>query len=89
MIQLWFTSHPAAFAGLVIHSCVVSLVRVCPYSDGYLLARPDSRASCIAASEPAHDRGVIILNTADVIVHLVEAEEEVVFEKEVGYFVMK
>jgi hypothetical protein len=74
---------------LVVHSCIVSLVGISPYGDGYLLACPDSQAYCIAASKPTHDGRVVIVYAADVVVRLVEAIRNVVIVKGVGHFVVK
>lgn len=89
IIQLWFTCHAAAFAGLVIYSCIVSPVEIFPYSDGYSLACPDSQACCIAASELAHDIRIIFFYAAFGVVLLVEAEGKIVFVKEVRHFIVK
>jgi hypothetical protein len=88
-VQLWFARPPAAFAGLVIHPCVVSLVGVSSYGDGDMPGCPDSAARWLAARKPAHDGGVVLVDAAVVLVLVVEAEEKVVCVEEGGHVVVE
>jgi hypothetical protein len=70
----------------MIYSCIVTIVRITSYGDGYLLARPATgRAGEIVTSKSIHDIRIIVFRTMPAIVLLVEFEEKVVFLKEVGH----
>jgi hypothetical protein len=74
----------------MIYSCIISVVGIASYSDGYLLACPDTGWTCrIMTSKPTHDICVVIFSAIFGIVIPVKLEGEVMLAKEVGYVIVE
>jgi hypothetical protein len=87
---MWLTQHPADFAALMIDFCIVSVVGVHSYRDGYLLASPAaSWAFRIATGESTHDICVVIFGATFAVVLLVKRKDKVVLAKEVGHLIIE
>ena len=74
----------------MIYSCIISVVGIASYGDGYLLACPDTSWTCaVATSKSTHDIRVIIISATFVIVLPARSEGKVVFAKEVGHVLVE
>ena len=90
MIQLWFNQCLTTFARLIIYSCVVSPVRIFSYSNGYLLASPDTGwTRTIGTGKSTDDMRVIIAYAILVIVFVVKLEEKAMLANEVEHIIVK
>ena len=90
MIQLWFNRCLTTLARLIIYSCIISLVGIFSYSDGYLLASPDTGwTRTIATSKSTHDICVITVHAIFAIVFVVKLEEKVMLAKEVEHIIVE
>jgi hypothetical protein len=74
----------------MIYSCIILVVGIASYGDGYLLACPDTSWTCVVAtSKSTHDIRVIIISATFAIVLPAKSEGKVVFAKEVGHVLVE
>jgi len=90
MIQLWFNRCLTTLARLIIYPCIISPIRIFSYSDGYLLASPDTGwTRTTETSKSTHDIRVIVVHAIFVIVFVVKLEEKAMLAKEVEHIIVE
>jgi hypothetical protein len=72
----------------MIYSCIISVVGIASYGDGYLLACPDTSWTYAVATSKSTLR-VIIISATFVIVLPAKSEGKVVFAREVGHVLVE